>query len=139
MLATFSVAGYALTRIRAQGGLGGVIVWFAAALILHDLVGWPLYTLADRLLSRWSRRERNNRIRSVPWINHVRIPAMVSGVLLFISFPLVLRLSGPAYQGLSGVSESSYLGHWLLVSGLLFAASGLLYAFRLWRARRREV
>jgi len=120
MLACFSVAGYALTRIHAQGGISRIVLWFAAVLILHDLIGWPLYTWADRILLRLSPRPRPDRSASVPWINHVRIPLFLSGILLLISFPLVFRLSAADYASLSGTSESGYFGHWLLVTGLFF-------------------
>jgi len=137
MVACFAVAGYALSRMNAQGGLGRIVLWFALVLIVHDLIGWPLYTWADRALQRLAPRKRPGQPPSVPWINHVRVPAFLSGVLLIISFPLVLRLSAGPYEDLSGVSESAYLGHWLLVTGLFFMSSAAVYALRLLRARRR--
>ncbi len=137
MLACFAVAGYALSRMHAQGGLGRIILWFALGLIVHDLIGWPLYTWADLALQRLAPHRRRGEPPSVPWINHVRVPVFLSGVLLLISFPLVLRLSSGPYEDLTGVSESVYLGHWLLVTGVFFTASAAVYGLRLLRARRR--
>jgi hypothetical protein len=137
MLACLAVGGYALTRVHDQGGLGHIVGWFVLGLIAHDLIGWPLYTWADRLLQRFSVRRPHRTRPAVPWVNHVRVPVFVSGVLLLISFPLVFRLDAAQYQSLVGLSESPYLGHWLLVTGALFAASALFYAVRLGLARRR--
>ena len=134
LLACFALAGYAVTRIRDEGGLIRILAWFVASVIGHDLVLWPLYALADRSAVRLSRRHPG-RLPTVPWINHLRVPVIVSAVLLGVSLPLVLRLSSANYVAYSGVSESPYLGHWLLVTGVLFAGSAVIYAVRLARAR----
>jgi hypothetical protein len=135
-LACFAMAGYAVTRIHLQGDIVRIAAWFVLCIVGHDLIAWPLYALADRTAIRASRRHPE-RLPAVPWVNHVRVPAVVSGVLLFISFPLVLRLSKAAYLGTTGYTESAYLGNWLLVTGLAFGLSAVLYAIRVARARRR--
>jgi hypothetical protein len=140
-LASFAVAAYAVTRVFDQGGLVAILAWFAGCVVVHDLVGWPGYALADRWLLGLSRRAGRRRARSpqgrrVPWVNHVRAPTVVSGVLLLISFPLVLRRSNAYYQGVTGFSEDVYLRNWLGVTGVAFAASALAYALRLARVRR---
>jgi hypothetical protein len=138
LLACGALSGYAVTRIHAEGGWMRIAVWFVLALTLHDLVVWPLYTLADRTTLRIAHRHPE-RLPRVPWINHIRAPAIISGVLLGISFPLIFRLSSGRYTATSGMSESPYLGRWLLVTGILFAGSAVIYAVRLGRARRRGV
>lgn len=137
LLACAVVSAYVVTRIHAEGGWVRIAAWFVLALIVHDLVVWPLYTLADRSVLRIARRHPK-RIPRVPWINHVRMPAIISGVLLGISFPLIFRLSSRFYTKSSGMSESPYLGRWLLVTGILFAGSAVIYASRLVRAHRRD-
>jgi hypothetical protein len=136
LLACFALVGYVVTRIHAEGGWVRIAIWFVVALIAHDLVLWPLYALADRSAIRLAHRHPE-RLPTVPWINHVRVPAVISGVLLGISFPLVFRLSEGYYSSVTGLSESPYLGHWLFVTGVLFAGSALIYAVRLGRARQR--
>jgi hypothetical protein len=126
----FVVAGYAVWRIKVQGGLVHLVVWMALAVVIHDLVAWPLYTLADRAAIRASARSR------VPWINHVRVPAVMSAVLLLISLPLVLRLTAGAYRGYAGESESPYLWHWLAIVAALSTASAIAYVVRVVRSRR---
>jgi hypothetical protein len=135
LVACIALVGYVVTRMAGQGGLVRIAAWFFGALILHDFVLWPLYALADRSVLRLARRNPD-RLPRVPWINHVRVPAIISGILFGISFPLILRLSNSTYQQTTGLTESPYLGHWLLVTGVLFAGSAIIYAFRLGRAGR---
>jgi hypothetical protein len=42
-----------------------------------------------------------------------------------------------SFEGITGFSENVYLWNWLLVSAILFGASGVLFLVRLGRARRR--
>ena len=136
VIACVVVSGYVVTRIHAEGGWVRIAAWFALAVIVHDLIVWPLYALADRSALRIARRHPK-RFLTVPWINHVRVPAIISGVLLGISFPLIFQLSSRYYAATTGMSESPYLGRWLLVTGILFAVSAAVYALRLARAHRR--
>ncbi len=138
MLACFAVAAYALTRMRDQTGLVQIVVLFAAALVAHDVFGWPLYTWADLVAQRFSRRKGPRPRPQVPWINHLRVPAVIAGTLLIISFPLVLQLSHSYYAAVSGVSEFPYLEHWLLVTAVLFAGSAMIYMLRVAWARRTK-
>jgi hypothetical protein len=135
LIACFALVAYALTRIWQQGGLVRIVALFIGTAVLHDLVLWPLYALADRGALRVARRHPD-RLPRVPWINHVRVPTVMSACLLAISLPLVLRLSEQPYHNYTGLTESPYLGHWLLVTGVLFGFSAVIYAVRLGRAVR---
>ena len=42
------------------------------------------------------------------------------------------------YEGITGFSENVYLTNWLVVSGILFAGSAVIYVARLSVARKRE-
>lgn len=111
-----------------------VAIWFVGAAVLHDLILLPLYSLAD--LSALSvLRHRTTDTPTVPWINYLRVPAFLSGLLLLVWFPLVLRLAVP-YPGDTGLSDSVYLGRWLAITGVAFAASAVAFALRLRLARR---
>ncbi|MFB9474632.1 hypothetical protein ACFFR3_34485 [Nonomuraea salmonea] len=121
LAACFAVAGYALTRVVGAGILMGFAVWFVGAIILHDLVMWPLYTAADGALR--GRRRR-------PWLNHVRVPAALSLLLLLVWFPLILGGAEANYRTAAGLSTAPYLLRWAIVTLVLFAGSGLLYAMR---------
>ncbi len=63
----------------------------------------------------------------MPWINHLRVPSFISGVLLIIAFPLIAQLKHSYYFAVAGVSETAYLTHWLLVTAFLFVASAVIY------------
>jgi hypothetical protein len=138
LTAGLAFTGYLLTLILGASHPGWLLVWFVGAIVLHDLVFLPLYSVLDRLFTARSRREVAVGARVGPtWVNHVRVPAVVSGVLLLVSFPLVLRLSDHAYATASGLHESVYLLRWLLVAAGLFAVSAVLYLVRRARWRRR--
>ena len=136
MLACFAITAYALARIKDQGELAVTVVIFTAALVLHDFVGWPIYTWVDRVAQRISGRPSSRRRPEVPWINYLRVPAFISGILLIIAFPLIAQMKHSYYAAVSGVSETAYLTHWLLVTAVLFAVSAVLYSIRLAMARR---
>ncbi|GHD78233.1 lipoprotein [Streptomyces mirabilis] len=133
LIASLALTGYAMVRLFAVRPWE-VAIWLVGAAILHDLILLPLYSLAD--LSALSvLRHRPADGPTVPWINHLRVPAFFSGLLLLVWFPLVLRLAAP-YPGDTGLSDSVYLGRWLASTGVLFAASAVAFAMRLRRARR---
>ena len=62
LLAAFALAGYAVHDVVAAGQWRGFAEWFVVAIIGHDLLLFPLYSLADlslqRLLPGWASRRR---------------------------------------------------------------------------------
>ena len=146
LLAAFALAGYAVRAVIATGQFRGFAIWFAVAIIGHDLLLFPLYSLADlsvqRLLPRWASRKAPGTALphpspGPPLINYVRIPVAFSLLLLLTFFPLILGLSGPEYHRASGLTTQPYLWRWLAVTGVLFAASAVIYALRWRRASAR--
>ncbi|MEU9157415.1 hypothetical protein AB0D59_44510 [Streptomyces sp. NPDC048417] len=135
LIASFALTGYAMVCLFAVQPWE-VAIWFVGAAILHDLILLPLYSLADlSALSVLRHRADASDRPTVPWINHLRVPAFLSGLLLLVWFPLILRLAVP-YPGDTGLSDSVYLGRWLAITGGLFAASAVAFAVRLRRVRR---
>lgn len=133
LLGSFAFAGYVVDRVTTVNDPIGIGIWFAATLVAHDLFLFPLYSLADRSLGIGARRHPE-RLPRVPWINYVRMPVIVSGILLLISFPLVFKLDASDYRNATGLNPNPYLARWLLITAVLFAASAVLYAVRLGRA-----
>lgn len=127
LFACFGVAAYALTRVIAAGILLGFLLWFLGAVILHDLVVLPLYSAADRCLQRLPAVGDR---RPGPSVAYLRVPAGLSGLLLLIWFPLILRASEYNYRKATALSTDPYLGRWLLVTLALFAGSALVYGVR---------
>jgi hypothetical protein len=133
LLACFGLAGYAAARLIPSQPLG-VAAWFLGAVIGHDLLLMPLYSLADRSAIA-AIRHREPQLPVTPWINYVRVPAALSGLLLLVWFPLILRLQSP-YRASTMLSADPYVWHWLAVTGVLFLLSAVAFALRL-RGRTR--
>ncbi|MFB4279582.1 hypothetical protein ACBJ59_30155 [Nonomuraea sp. MTCD27] len=129
LVACFMVAGYVTTRVVAAGIWLGFAAWLVGAIILHDLVLYPVYSAADAATQALTRRASRRTPRPAA-INHLRVPAALSGLLLLVWFPLVLRGAERDYRGAVGLSTSPYLARWLLITVVLFGVSGLLYAVR---------
>jgi hypothetical protein len=130
----FGVAGYALVQIIRGGSVVNFIAWFALAAVLHDLVLLPAYSLLDRVARASGPRRPAPR---VPWINHVRAPALVSGLLLLVYFPAIFGISDRNYFLATGHHLEGYARNWLEITAVLFAISALLYLLRVLRARAR--
>jgi hypothetical protein len=114
-----------------------IIVWFAAAVIAHDLVLFPLYTLADRILQSGTRiRLRRRREPLVPVLNYLRVPALGSGLTLLVFLPGIIEQGAPTYLAATGQTQEPFLGRWLLLTAAMFATSAVVYAVRLVLAHR---
>jgi outer membrane biosynthesis protein TonB len=133
LLACFGLAGYAAVRLVSSQPLA-VAAWFLGAVIGHDLLLMPLYSLADRSVMA-AFRHRAPELPAVAWINYVRVPAALSGLLLLVWFPLILRLPSP-YHASTTLSADPYVWHWLAVTGVLFLLAAVAYALRLRRQSR---
>ncbi len=134
--ATFAVSVWAFAQIVGGGSVINYAAWFVGAALLHDLVLLPLYSGMDRALAIAARRRSDVRA-AVPWINHVRVPAAIAGVLLLVYFPLILGLSSRNYRNDTGHSLHGYARNWLLITAGLFLVSGLIYAIRRIRTASR--
>ncbi|MEU9482289.1 hypothetical protein AB0D83_01200 [Streptomyces decoyicus] len=135
VLCSFFLAGYAGVRLLTGDTLG-VLIWFVGAALLHDLVFLPLYTATDRVAQRLFRRRRRTADPSGPvlpgGINYVRVPAFVALLLLLVWYPLILRRV-PGFSLYTGLPSGRFLGHWLLITAALFAASAVCLLAALWR------
>lgn len=134
LLACFGLAGYAAVRLLPAAPMA-VLVWFGGSIVAHDLLLFPLYALADRSSTALARRRLPPAV-AVSVVNHLRVPALFSGLLLLVWFPLITRRSADTYQGVVGLSADVYLGRWLLLTGAAFGLSSVLLSLRL---RRRRV
>lgn len=133
VVASLLLCGYALLRITEIPGGGRVLIWILLAALLHDLVAVPLYSGLSRLTHGAAEMTISNRPSMLMALNHVRIPAGLSLLLLVVYFPLILRVDPDHYMDTTGLSLDVYLGRWLLISAALFIISGVVYAIRLRR------
>ncbi|WAJ47529.1 hypothetical protein OK015_03905 [Mycobacterium sp. Aquia_216] len=134
MLAGFALLGYILVTFRPatlwNPGVWwqSIAVWFAAAVVIHDLLFFPLYALADRVLS--VRRRPAGGHPKILARNYIRVPALGAGLTLLIFGPGIIEQGGPTYQAATGQTQQPFLGRWLLLSAAMFGASAICYAIR---------
>ncbi|MEU4820327.1 hypothetical protein AB0H37_00490 [Actinomadura sp. NPDC023710] len=141
LMVCFALAGYAAVQTIPTPHWPWILVWFAGAVVGHDLVAFPLYALADRSLIRALRALRPSSAATplpVPAVNHIRVPAMGAGLLFLLFFPLILQKGRTSYLAATGRTQQAYLGHWLLITAALFALSALIYAQRLGNASQHR-
>ena len=134
--ASFALAAYALLQVLDQPRALDLVLWLAAAVVAHDLVLLPVYSLMALIAYRGLDVSGGDPVR-VAALNHVRLPAMLSGLALLVWFPLILGLSD-RYERATGLGIEPYLGRWLLLTGAAFALSAVLFAVRVRRLRARS-
>ncbi len=133
-LAVFAIAAFAIDRIASGAGLAKLIALYIGFAIAHDLIFLPAYSGLDRAARATLARLPARRSARVPAINHIRAPALISGLLLIIYAPLISGKADAGYFQASGHHLEGYLRNWLLISAVLFLGSGLIYALRVRRA-----
>jgi hypothetical protein len=124
-LAALAAIAYALYRLldpRFTHPLN-FAAWFVGGALVHDLAFLPLYALLDGL----------GRL-AVPAVNHVRVPAVICGVLFVVYFPLILGDGRENYVRAAGHAPPDYLARWLGLCALAFGLSALVYLARAARA-----
>ena len=142
LIAGFALFGYVLATVKPatlwnpNTWWQSIIVWFAAAIIAHDLVLFPVYAFVDRILLAGSRIRPPRSETSVPVLNYVRVPALGAGLTLLMFLPGIIEQGAPTYAAATGQTQEPFLGRWLLLTAAMFAASAVLYAIRLVSARR---
>jgi hypothetical protein len=133
LIAGFALFGYVLATVTPSALWNhrtwwqSIVVWFAVAIIAHDLVVFPLYALADRILLMGNRLSPASR---VPVINYIRVPALASGLTLLVFLPGIIEQGAPTVLAAAGQTQEPFLGRWLLLTAALFGTSAVLYAVR---------
>lgn len=147
MIAGFALLGYVVATVgpatlwNSDVWWQSILVWFAAAIVAHDLVLFPLYAGLDRLLDRlldrvWSRRPPRPGQR-VPVVNYFRVPALGAGLTLLVFLPGIIEQGASTYRAATGQTQDPFLGRWLLLTAAMFAVSAAVYAIRTAVAQRR--
>jgi Na+/melibiose symporter-like transporter len=124
-VALFAAFAWVVLQVADAREAANIALWFVLAIVLHDLVLLPFYSAIDRVARRGAPRGA---------VNHVRVPLVLSAVLLLLFFPPILGLNDESFERVAGVEPSGYLERWLLATAVLFAASAALYAVRVRRA-----
>lgn len=141
LIAGFALFGYVVATVRPvtlwnpDAWWQSILAWFAAAIVAHDLVLFPVYALVDRILVAAS-RVRPIRNATVRPVNYVRIPALGAALTLLVFLPGIIEQGGAAYTAATGQTQQPFLGRWLLLTAAMFAVSAVLYGARLTLSRR---
>ena len=129
LLACFAIAGYAASFLLGDPALLRVLTWFVGAAVVHDLVLFPLYALADRVLRRLPRAR-------VPLVNHVRVPLLGAGLTFLVFMPGIVRHGEATHLAATGLDQQPYLGRWLVLVAAMAVLSALVLLVRLAVATR---
>lgn len=139
LIACFALAGYAASLTVTDAGWPTMLIWFLAAIIIHDLVLFPLYALADRSLSGALQAIRPHPRPApprVPALNYLRVPFLGTGFLFLLFFPGIIRQGASTYRKATSQDQQPFLDRWLLLTAVMFGISAILYAARLGYAHR---
>ena len=126
MVGCFALVGYVVSFVYPGPEDLALLIWFAGAVLAHDLVLYPLYALADQPLvfgRRARRRALPRRPPLVPAINHVRVPVLGSAVLGLIYFPTITQRGEDAFRFTAGLGTAGIYQHWLLSRGCCSSAA----------------
>ncbi len=143
LIAGFALFGYVLATVKPvtlwnpDTWWQSILVWFAAAIVAHDLVLFPLYALADRILVATSRIRPRSKV-SIPALNYIRVPALGAALTLLVFLPGIIEQGAFTYQAATGLSQEPFLGRWLLLSAGMFGVSAVVYGVRLALSRRAK-
>ena len=130
------------TFINTEVWWQSILLWFIGGAILHDLVLFPLYAVAD-----WSLRTGLSAARglptatvtSVPVINYVRLPVLGTGLTFLLFLPGIIEQGAFFYVNATGLTQEPFFGRWLLLVGAMFGTSAVAYVLRVaWRAKSRH-
>ena len=119
-LALLPLVAFALLQIAERGDAARILIWLALSAVVHDLLLLPFYGLHDRAAQRTAGRA----------VNYVRVPVLLSGLLLLVFFPVISGKGNGTFHGVSGLDYEGYFARWLLITAALFAISGAAYRLR---------
>lgn len=120
-LAVLPLVAWALLQVVERPDAMRIFVWLALSAVVHDLVLLPFYSALDRA---------GQRAAPGPAVNYVRVPALLSGLLLLVFLPAISGKGEPSFTRVSGLTYDGYLARWLLITAALFALSGAAYLLR---------
>lgn len=138
LLAGFALFGYVLVTMKPvtlwnpNVWWQSIAVWFAAAIVAHDLVLFPIYALADRMLVAARRPAAK-----MPVLNYIRVPALGAALTLVVFLPGIIEQGAPTFRAATGLTQEVFLGRWLLLTAAMFTISAVIYAIRLVVVSRR--
>jgi hypothetical protein len=147
VLAALALGAYAISVLGVRNLFNptvwwqSIAVWFAVAVTGHDLILFPIYALADRLLPRTRGARKDavpGRTGRIPLTNYVRMPTLAAALLLVMFLPGIIEQGAPTYQAATGLTQDPYLSRWLLLTAAFYLTSALWYAVKTLLQQRRS-
>jgi hypothetical protein len=131
LLACFALTGYVVSQLVSNPALPRMLAWFAGAIVAHDLVAFPIYAFLDRSVSAGvDARDPATPARWDGAVNHLRVPAAGSLLLLVVFLPGIIRQGAPSYHAATGQTQQPFLTRWLLLTAVFFALSAAVFLVR---------
>lgn len=116
-----------------------IAVWFVIAVIGHDLILFPLYALADRLLPRGRSAAEAPHPQQVPLTNYLRMPTLACALTFMLFFPGIIQQGAFTYTAATGLTQEPFLQRWLLLTAGFYLASAVCYVVKSLMVRTRPV
>ena len=128
LVACLGLAAYAGFFLLGDPALLRMLIWFAGAAVVHDVVLFPLYAAGDRALVA---------VLPGPRVNYLRVPALGAGLMLLMFWPGIVRQGEVTHLAATGLDQEPYLGRWLALCAVLFGASAVVFGARVGLRRLR--
>ena len=114
-----------------------IAVWFAVAVIGHDLILFPLYALVEWLLPKGRRSADADTSRRVPIVNYLRLPTLATALTFAMFLPGIIEQGAFTYHAATGLTQEPYLSRWLLLVAGFYLISAVCYLVRSITTRTR--
>jgi hypothetical protein len=114
----------------------GILLWVLGSGVAFEWILLPLAWLLDRI-ALGSRLGDRGPGRMIGPRNraYVRVPTLLSALLLIVFAPLIFRADTPDFEATTGLVPPDFLARWLLATAAMFAISAFCYALSLRRRR----
>ncbi|MDT5339803.1 MAG: hypothetical protein QOD90_5308 [Mycobacterium sp.] len=145
LLGAIALVAYAISVLGVQNLFNpkvwwqSIAVWFAVAVIGHDLILFPLYALAERLLPKRRRDATPADPRRVPLTNYLRMPTLATALTFALFFPGIIRQGAFTYTAATGLTQEPFLNRWLLLTAGFYLISAVCYVVKSITTRTRPV
>jgi hypothetical protein len=114
----------------------GILLWALGSGVAFEWILLPLAWLLDRIALGSRLGDRGPRPRLGPRNRaYIRVPTLLSALLLIVSAPLIFRADTPDFAATTGFDPPDYLARWLLATAAMFVISAFVYALSLRRDR----